>query len=43
MDIAVDQEILKYCQTHVSDQGYAEDLTQDTFARFFQNFHRYQH
>ena len=26
--------ILKYCQTHVTDQGHAEDLTQDTFARF---------
>ena len=22
--------ILKYCQTHVSDHSYAEDLTQDT-------------
>lgn len=35
--------ILKYCQTHVSDCGYAEDLTQDTFARFFRNLNRYQH
>lgn len=35
--------ILKYCQTHVTDQGYAEDLTQDTFARFFRSLSHYKH
>lgn len=35
--------ILKYCRTHVRDQSYAEDLTQDTFARFFRSFDHYQH
>ena len=24
--------ILAYCQVHVSDRGYAEDMTQETFA-----------
>ena len=36
-------KILKYCQSHVCDQGYAEDLTQETFARFFGTLDRYQH
>lgn len=36
-------KILKYCQIHVRDQGYAEDLTQETFARFFRTFSRYEH
>lgn len=36
-------DILKYCQTHVSDRGHAEDLTQDTFARFFRSFSHYRH
>lgn len=35
--------ILKYCQIHVKDQGYAEDLTQETFTRFFRSFSRYEH
>ena len=35
--------ILKYCRIHIRDQGYAEDMTQETFMRFFQTFNRYQH
>lgn len=29
------QEILSYCHYHCSDKTYAEDLTQETFIRFF--------
>lgn len=35
--------ILSYCQVHVSDRDYAEDITQDTFERFFRTFGKYQH
>lgn len=35
--------ILRYCHLHVSDPGYAEDLTQETFARFFRTLKEYQH
>lgn len=35
--------ILAYCQVHVSDRGYAEDMTQETFARFFRTLKQYQH
>lgn len=35
--------ILRYCRLHVHDQGYAEDMTQETFARFFRTLSRYQH
>ena len=28
-------EILKYCRIHIKDYGYAEDMTQETFTRFF--------
>lgn len=35
--------ILKYCHLHIQDMGYAEDLTQETFARFFRTLHQYQH
>jgi len=35
--------ILRYCQLHIQDLGYAEDLTQETFARFFRTLHQYQH
>ena len=35
--------ILRYCQLHIQDLGYAEDLTQETFARFFRSLHQYQH
>ncbi len=27
--------ILKYCRLHIDDYGYAEDMAQETFARFF--------
>lgn len=29
------QEILMYCHCHCFDKAYAEDLTQETFVRFF--------
>lgn len=35
--------ILKYCQVHVKDDGYAEDMTQETFVRFFRTLRHYQH
>ncbi len=35
--------ILKYCQLHAGDFTYAEDLTQETFARFFRSFRQYRH
>lgn len=35
--------ILRYCRLHTRDAGYAEDLTQETFARFFSTLHQYQH
>lgn len=35
--------IRRYCQLHISDRGYAEDMTQETFARFFKSFKHYQH
>lgn len=35
--------ILRYCHLHIPDTGYAEDLTQETFARFFRTFSQYQH
>ncbi len=35
--------ILKYCQIHVKDYGYAEDMTQETFMRFFQTLKGYRH
>ena len=35
--------ILRYCHLHIQDTGYAEDLTQDTFVRFFRTLHHYQH
>lgn len=35
--------ILKYCQVHITDYSYAEDMTQETFARFFQNLRKYKH
>lgn len=36
-------KILKYCQIHISDCGYAEDMTQETFARFFRTLKQYKH
>lgn len=35
--------ILKYCQIHIKDYGYAEDMTQETFTRFFRTFKEYKH
>lgn len=35
--------ILKYCRTHMADSGYAEDMAQETFARFFQTLPDYHH
>jgi len=35
--------ILRYCHLHIRDTGHAEDLTQETFARFFRTLHHYQH
>lgn len=35
--------ILKYCQIHIEDHGYAEDMTQETFIRFFRTFRQYKH
>ena len=31
-------DILKYCSYHCFDTEYAEDLTQETFANFSQNY-----
>ena len=35
--------ILRYCRVHIPDPGYAEDMTQETFARFFPTLPRYRH
>ncbi len=35
--------ILRYCQTHIADQTYAEDLTQETFIHFFRTLPTYRH
>lgn len=35
--------ILRYCRVHIRDFGYAEDMTQETFARFFRTLTQYQH
>ena len=35
--------ILRYCHIHIRDTSYVEDLTQETFARFFRTLHQYQH
>lgn len=35
--------ILNYCHAHVADYGYAEDMAQETFARFFQTLPDYHH
>lgn len=36
-------DILSYCRYHCPDQNYAEDLTQETFARFFAKLSDYRH
>ena len=35
--------ILRYCRLHIHDPGYAEDATQEVFARFFRTLSRYRH
>lgn len=35
--------ILKYCRLHIDDHGYAEDMAQETFARFFRTLKQYRH
>lgn len=35
--------ILAYCQLHTQDAGYGEDLTQETFIRFFHALPSYRH
>lgn len=35
--------ILRYCRVHIQDLSYAEDMTQETFARFFRTLPQYQH
>ena len=35
--------ILRYCHLHLSDKSYAEDATQEVFARFFRTLNTYQH
>lgn len=36
-------KINKYCRMHISDAYLAEDMTQETFVRFFGSFEKYQH
>lgn len=46
MDLFVAQyynKILRYCYFHCDDRAHAEDLTQETFARFFEALAKYQH
>ena len=35
--------ILRHCHLHIQDTGFAEDLTQETFARFFRSLGQYRH
>lgn len=35
--------ILRYCRLHLPDTDEAEDVTQETFARFFRTLPQYQH
>lgn len=37
------QEILKYCYRNLSGSNLAEDITQETFIRFFNHLNRYEH
>ncbi|MHC1723877.1 MAG: RNA polymerase sigma factor [Aminipila sp.] len=37
------KEILTYCNYHCSDNAYAEDLTQETFVRFFAKLSDYHY
>lgn len=35
--------IFRYCNYHISDVGYAEDMVQETFLRFFRSLSNYRH
>ena len=35
--------ILRYCHLHINDKSYAEDASQEVFARFFRTLSVYQH
>lgn len=35
--------ILRYCRLHLGDPALAEDMTQETFVRFFRSLDHYQH
>lgn len=35
--------ILRYCHLHIKDHGYAEDMTQEVFSKFFRTLNQYQH
>lgn len=37
------QAVYTYCYRHVGDRELAQDLTQTTFLRFWQNLDRYRH
>lgn len=37
------EEILKYCTYHCANRSYAEDLTQETFVRFFAKLSDYRY
>lgn len=37
------EEILKYCRYHCFDTEYAEDLTQESFLKFFTNLSEYRY
>lgn len=37
------KEILTYCGYHCMDKAYAEDITQETFVRFFTNLSKYRY
>ena len=37
------EEILKYCAYHCANRSYAEDLTQETFVRFFAKLSDYRY
>lgn len=46
IDLFIDRyysKIYKYCRMHLSDTFMAEDLTQETFLRFFSSFENYRH
>lgn len=36
-------QIFRYCRLHIRDYGHAEDITQETFERFFRTLDRYHH